>query len=335
MKTVHKTTKTRTVKAAEHDRSGEILRLPTPRVVPLLLSTLGVDETYQRALRKNRVETMLKEEGWYEQFLACDGNKEKEHQLLVHLRNCIGIVTVTGTPNGRYKVVLPAVDTVKEAMDVLDGQYRTALLALLFLRLLNFADVEVWCDVIESCTEEYAAELFRIRNRTKPMNATERFKSRLAAKQPSACRLLRLLTDNKIGVSGIANDGRTKLYGRIHCIEAFQTAFDMCGPAAVVDTINIVVEVWGRDAKGNVKPWSKFKDAMQTGCVGGLCAFFKRHPKYNRAKLVRDLGRLNVGEFANMCRGGAGWGRAAKACEKIEELYSRGKRNKPGSKFVR
>lgn len=307
-------------------RASEIFQLPQPRIVPIRLSKLTSVAAYQRALRSARVDAMLTDEQWHEKFLACGGNKIKEQQFAEHLRNCIGIVTVTRNVNGTYSAAdfPPTVRSSEEALEVLetlDGQYRLALLMLLFLDKMGFKDVEIWCDVIEPCPEEYASELFRIRNQTKSMSATERFITRVTAKQPAACRLLTLLTDNKIGVSGIAVKKSAVIYGRINCIAAFQSAFNLYGEKPIIHTIDTVISVWGRDSTGNVKCWSDFKAAMQIGCVSGLCLFFHRYPNCDKKKLVKKLSHLSPNDFARLCRGGRGWTRAVDAFKNIENIY--------------
>jgi hypothetical protein len=308
--------------------AGEILRLPPPRILPIMISELGVDdERYQRALRQERLIRMAKECNWHERFIACGGDKEKERQLLQHLRNCIGIITVARGADGKYQIVALHRGKTPEYIktpEVIDGQYRTALLALLFLYRMGFEDVEVWCEVVEGCTEEYAAELFKIRNETKPMTALERYKSRVAAGKEPACKLKRFLSDNKIGVSGLEYDAslKSQLYGKIKCVDVFQTVFDTAGAGPLAEAIAVIVDVWGRDAKGNIKPWKEFSNCFQAGPFGGLCEAIIEHPERTRKEWVKTLGKLSRQDFVMMGSQSSGWARREKAGHKIVEFMN-------------
>ena len=130
-------------------------------------------------------------------------------------------------------------------MYIVDGQHRVAI--ILFL---GWDDQSVPCEYFEGRTQQQEAGLFLSRNNRRSVRPYDRFRVRVTAKEPIACRIYTIVASFGLAVSnygdGVARVTAVSAMERVYRGEGISKTD---GPNALKEALTIIIESWGKESK--------------------------------------------------------------------------------------
>lgn len=181
--------------------------------------------------------------------------------------DALGIITVSHRDDDSYVVV--------------DGQHRWKAAEQVGIE-------DLLCTVYEGLTKQKEAELFRILNNTKIVNALDRFRVRVVEEEPVAIAISAILEKQGWRVP----DAPANQPGLINSVGALEFVYGGAGirpgtqqRSILRQTVEVLTAAWGYDP-----------DAMRAGIVRGVGAFLTRFEgQADLAKVVRMLNNYTGG----------------------------------------
>src|ERR1039458_10327420 len=119
---------------------------------------------------------------------------------------------------------------------IIDGQHRAAA-----LKIMDWGDQQVQCEVYEGMTEEEEAELFLLRNEKRNPTAFDKFSVALTAGRPTETEIDRVVRNAGLRIA------RGKTENTVSAVGALGTVYGRGGSDVLDRTVRIASASWGGD----------------------------------------------------------------------------------------
>ena len=200
---------------------------------------------------------------------------------------------------------------------VVDGMQR-----LTAARKLGIAMVP--CDVFESDGQEHEARVFRLKNRERTnVSSIALFRAQLTEGDEQSLEIAEVV--RKAGLKLGLRDESAK-WPYIRAVKALERSFQRVGGEGLAAAFGILNEAWpGEDG------------ALQGDMIEGACWFIKKHPDFDRGRLVGRLAKKSItgvlrAADANLKLGkdrdSSSYGRSMATYDAINFIYEKGMRRK-------
>jgi hypothetical protein len=180
------------------------------------------------------------------------------------------------------------------------------------------------CDVFQSEGQEHEARVFRIKNRERTnVSACALFRAQLTECDPQSLAIAAVIKDAGLKLA-LSNEGNH--YPYLRAVKALERSFQRVGPDGLSDALSMLTEAWpGEDG------------ALQGDMIEGMGWFIKKHPEYDRERLVARLSKKSVTSVVRAAdanlklgrdRDSSSYGRSLATYDAIHLIYSKGFRRK-------
>lgn len=218
-------------------------------------------------------------------------------------QDAFGSLTVGQRKDGSYWVV--------------DGMQRLTAARKLMIAMVP-------CDVFESEGQEHEAKVFRLKNRERTnVSSAALFRAQLTEGDEQSLQIADVV--RKSGLKLALRDESAK-WPYIKAVKALERCFQRVGGEGLFAALGIVSEAWpGEDG------------ALQGYMIEGMCWFLKKHPDFDRQRLVSRLAKKSIigivrAADANLKLGKdrdfSQYGRSLAHYDAINFIYEKGMRRK-------
>lgn len=200
---------------------------------------------------------------------------------------------------------------------VVDGMQR-----LTAARKLGIAMVP--CDVFQSEGQEHEARVFRLKNRERTnVSSTALFRAQLTEGDKQTLAIADAVKNAgfKLGL-----DNHSTRWPYIRAVKALERSFQRVEGAGLISGLSVLADAWpGEDG------------ALQGDMIEGICWFIKKHPDFDRERLVSRLSKKSVTGVVRAAdanhklgrdRDSSSYGRSLATYDAIHLIYSKGMRRK-------
>lgn len=229
------------------------------------------------------------------------------NRIAKHLdQDAFGSLTVGQRSDGTYWVV--------------DGYQR-----LTAARRLGIAMVP--CDVFASDGQEHEARVFRLKNRERTnVSSVALFRAQLTEgdEQTLAIAAAVKASGFKLGL-----DNHSTRWPYIRAVKSLERSFERVQAEGLVMALGLINDAWpGEDA------------ALQGDMIEGMCWFIKKHPDFDRERLIGRLAKKSLNGIIRAAdanhklgrdRDTSPYGRSLAHYDAISFIYHKGMRRKPAA----
>lgn len=180
------------------------------------------------------------------------------------------------------------------------------------------------CDVFVSDGQEHEARVFRLKNRERTnVSACALFRAQLTEGDEQTIAIAQIVKDAGLKLA-LRDEGSH--YPYLKAVKALERSFQRVGPEGLSTSLEMLIEAWpGEDG------------SLQGDMIEGMCWFIKKHPDFDRKRLVTRLAKKSVTSVlraadANLKLGrdrdSSSYGRSLATYDAIALIYSKGMRRK-------
>jgi|688.fasta_scaffold182153_4 hypothetical protein len=200
---------------------------------------------------------------------------------------------------------------------IVDGQQRCEAAKKLGIQTVP-------CDVFQSEGPRHEARVFRIKNKHRTnISPVTLFKGAMTEGDEQTLAIVEVvrLSGLKIGL-----DCHSVKWPYIRAVRALERSYRRCGGEGLSAALSMICDAWpGEDG------------ALQGDMIEGLCWFVKKHPEYDRARLVTRLSKKSITSVIRAAdanfklgkdRDSSSYGRSLATCDAISLIYHKGMRRK-------
>lgn len=200
---------------------------------------------------------------------------------------------------------------------IVDGQQRCEAAKKLGIQTVP-------CDVFQSEGPRHEARVFRIKNKHRTnISSVTLFKSQMSEGDEQTLAIVEVVRRSglKIGL-----DCHSVKWPYIRAVRALERSYRRCGGDGLAAVLSMICDTWpGEDG------------ALQGDMIEGLCWFVKKHPEYDRSRLVSRLSKKSITSVIRAAdanfklgkdRDSSSYGRSLATCDAISLIYHKGMRRK-------
>lgn len=180
------------------------------------------------------------------------------------------------------------------------------------------------CDVFSSEGQEHEARVFRLKNRERTnVSACALFRAQLTEGDSQSLAIASVVKQAGLKLA-LASEGNH--YPYVRAVKALERSFQRVGPDGLADALSMLIEAWpGEDG------------VLQGDMIEGMAWFIKKHPGYDRGRLVSRLSKKSVTSVVRAAdanlklgrdRDSSSYGRSLATYDAISLIYHKGNRRK-------
>lgn len=180
------------------------------------------------------------------------------------------------------------------------------------------------CDVFASDGQEHEARVFRLKNRERTnVSACALFRAQLTEGDEQSLAIFKVVRDAGLKLA-LRDEGSH--YPYLRAVKALERSFSRVGAAGLSAALSIIADAWPGE-----------EGSLQGDMIEGMCWFIKKHPEYDRNRLVTRLGKKSVTSVVRAAdanlklgadRDSSSYGRSLATYDAIALIYSKGIRRK-------